>query len=130
MKYSDNIARDCSTSVARASSILCRILPMGLRYDVSPVDKNDGKTVEVVFSSQSTDAIVYVTVVLIVYIVIFLILVITSYRKSAALRNSLNRHLRLQSANTYGATLIVDCDSKGRVRTDTIEDNIQEATQL
>ncbi|CAG2103927.1 unnamed protein product [Medioppia subpectinata] len=103
---------------------------MGLRYDVSPFDKNDGKTVEVVFSSQSTDAIVYVTVVLVIYIVIFLILVITSYRKSAALRNSLNRHLRQQNASNYGATVIVDCDSKGRVRCETIDDNIQEATQL
>ena len=68
-------------------------------------------------------------VVLVIYIVIFLVLVITSYRKSAALRNSLNRHLRLQSSN-YGATMIVDCDNKGRVRCETIEDNIQEATQL
>jgi hypothetical protein len=68
-------------------------------------------------------------VVLIIYIVIFIILVITSYRKSAALRNSLNRHLRLQSSN-YGATLIVDCDHRGRVRCEALDENIHESMQL
>lgn len=68
---------------------------------------------------------------------------LTSYRKSVALRNSFNYNFGSNSneADSYGIhdgmgtkgiPLIVDCDSKGKVHVDTIDEmtNVHEITQL
>jgi len=141
-----SIAFDCGSNAQRASSLLCRVLPISFKYDVSPMELKDGERVNVIFSSQSTNAIIYVMVVLVIYIVIFIALVITSYRKSVSIRRSLTNQMKehnqqqsmnfpmgetvamsdVNSANSanYGATLVVDCNQRGeKVRTETLEFN-------
>ncbi|XP_054156990.1 uncharacterized protein LOC128955350 [Oppia nitens] len=98
---------DCSESSHRASQLLCRLLPLGLKYDISQVDTKDGHTVKVLFSAQSSDAIVYVTIVVLVYIVLFVALVITSYRNNV---NRVNNRRRRRNRHKRPANSVVECD--------------------
>ncbi|KAF7494267.1 hypothetical protein SSS_07450 [Sarcoptes scabiei] len=87
---------------------------------------------QVVFSAQSRDAIIYVTVVLVIYIIIFVVLVVTSYRKSSALRETLNRHLRSHYATgPIGTPTILETDCNGdQVHCDTVDELHEGSIQL
>ena len=71
-------------------------------------------------------------VVLVIYIVIFVVLVVTSYRKSSALRETLNRHLRFQYATgPFGTPTILETDSRGgQVHCDTVDELHEGSIQL
>lgn len=47
--------------LSRDSSI-CQLLPLISRYDLDETPKEEGKTLRVLFSAQSTEAIIYVVV--------------------------------------------------------------------
>lgn len=70
--------------------------------------------------------------VLVIYIVIFVVLVVTSYRKSSALRETLNRHLRFQYATgPFGTPTILETDSRGaQVHCDTVDELHEGSIQL
>ncbi|KAI1280880.1 hypothetical protein HDE_13544 [Halotydeus destructor] len=71
--------------------MLCRLLPLTLRYDLTDaVAKQAGKPMKVLYSSQSTDALLYVSVVLVIYGAIFVALILTSRHQQE--KNRRQRH--------------------------------------
>nr|XP_046913578.1 uncharacterized protein LOC124494456 isoform X1 [Dermatophagoides farinae]XP_046913579.1 uncharacterized protein LOC124494456 isoform X1 [Dermatophagoides farinae] len=128
-----------SSSSLSSTSLLCRLIPSSnAHYDsmghngIVGINGGDNESVQVVFSAQSRDAIIYVTVVLVIYIIIFVVLVVTSYRKSSALRETLNRHLRSQYATgPFGTPTILETDSNGdQVHCDTVDELHEGSIQL
>ena len=67
-----------------------------------------------------------------IYIVIFVVLVVASYRKSNALRETLNRHLRHQYASgPIGTPTILESNSRGKqVHCDTVDELHEGSIQL
>lgn len=61
-----------------------------------------------------------------------MVLVVTSYRKSSALRETLNRHLRYQYATgPIGTPTILETDSRGsQVHCDTVDELHEGSIQL
>ncbi|KAH9415520.1 hypothetical protein DERP_000005 [Dermatophagoides pteronyssinus] len=128
-----------SLSPLSSTSLLCRLIPSSsnthynsMGHNVVGMNGGDNESIQVVFSAQSRDAIIYVTVVLVIYIIIFVVLVVTSYRKSSALRETLNRHLRSQYATgPFGTPTILETDSNGdQVHCDTVDELHEGSIQL
>ncbi|XP_015791422.1 uncharacterized protein LOC107368152 [Tetranychus urticae] len=68
LNFGDKTRFDCNQ---HPDSSICQLLPLISRYDLDETPKEEGKTLRVLFSAQSTEAIIYVVVVLMIYVFMF-----------------------------------------------------------
>ncbi|XP_074597196.1 uncharacterized protein LOC141852181 isoform X2 [Brevipalpus obovatus] len=82
LSLSDKAKIDCSQN---PQSSICQILPLLSRYNVEENSNNQGKdkTLQILFSAQSTAAIIYVIIVLLIYAFVFGALFYSSRGRSA-----------------------------------------------
>ncbi|XP_015788747.1 uncharacterized protein LOC107365706 [Tetranychus urticae] len=77
---------DCSL-VENRNSIFCKILPLGLPFDITERGK-DGKLYQIHIKTQSADTVLYISAVVAVYVLVVIVLLATQFLERGGNRQS------------------------------------------